>query len=153
MCQSVKVLRNDPSYVESVIWRVPIVDMECAYSADRLITRRATGHFFQAYRSLLEHCGPFYNQPRESQDVAFDYMQAIEIDALTFITKEGYIGMASSQDTRPDDVVCILGASVPFILREGSEGGYNLICDAHVHGIMDGETMEKSPNIKEFDVI
>ena len=61
--------------------------------------------------------------------------------------------MAGSNETRFGDVVCIfLGATAPFILRDEPEDRYTLICEAHVYGIMDGELMEKSLKIQQFDV-
>jgi hypothetical protein len=62
--------------------------------------------------------------------------------------------MARLKETRLGDVVCIiLETTAPFILRARPEDRYTLICEAHVHGIMDGELMEKSPRIQQFDLI
>ena len=62
--------------------------------------------------------------------------------------------MAAPKETRLGDVMCIfLGATAPFILQDEPEDRYTLICEAHVHGIMGGELMEKSPRIQQFDLI
>ncbi len=56
-------------------------------------------------------------------------------------THNGFIGMAP-RDTRKGDIVCLLlGCSVPVVLRERIEGGYELVGEAYVHGIMKGEAM------------
>jgi hypothetical protein len=56
-----------------------------------------------------------------------------------FISSEGYVGLVPAH-SRPGDIVCIIfGADVPFILRNVGEGEYQLIGEAYVFGIMDGE--------------
>lgn len=58
-------------------------------------------------------------------------------------TQEGYIGMVP-HETRKEDIVCLLlGCRIPVVLRERSEGGYELVGEAYVHGIMKGEAMTK----------
>jgi hypothetical protein len=60
-----------------------------------------------------------------------------------FLTKKGYLGIAS-RSVRPGHVVAVLpGAQVPFILRkenpESDESAWRLVGEAYVHGIMAGE--------------
>ncbi|KAK8106967.1 HET-domain-containing protein [Apiospora kogelbergensis] len=58
-------------------------------------------------------------------------------------TRRGYLG-TGPHDVQRGDVVCVLmGGAVPFILRpRGDGGGYIVIGDAYVHGIMDGELVQ-----------
>ena len=57
-----------------------------------------------------------------------------------FSTEKGYIGLGPPH-CRPGDIVCILfGGEVPFVLRP-VEGRYQLVGDAYVHGIMEGEAL------------
>ncbi|KAF2804945.1 uncharacterized protein BDZ99DRAFT_339206, partial [Mytilinidion resinicola] len=61
-----------------------------------------------------------------------------------FITKKGHLVLAS-EHVQPGDVVALIrGAQVPFILRRQSSGQYQVIGEAYVDGIMDGEAMESS---------
>lgn len=56
----------------------------------------------------------------------------------------------SSEYAKQGDFVAVIGgAQVPFILRYRSGGQYQLISEAYVDGIMDGEAMENS----KFDSI
>ena len=56
-------------------------------------------------------------------------------------THEGYIGMAP-YDTMKGDKVCLLfGCRVPVVLRERTDGGFELIGEVYVHGIMKGEAL------------
>jgi hypothetical protein len=59
-----------------------------------------------------------------------------------FITLKGYMGLGPSP-LQLGDIVCILfGGIVPFILRP-KNGYYQLVGDAYVHGIMEGEAIQK----------
>jgi hypothetical protein len=63
-----------------------------------------------------------------------------------FITKNGYVGIGSPQTTPGDQVWVLDGGSVPFVLRTvkripvcSEHSKLNLVGDAYVHGIMNGE--------------
>ncbi|KAI0427763.1 HET-domain-containing protein [Xylaria sp. FL1042] len=61
---------------------------------------------------------------------------------LPFITRAGRLGLGYD-NIKPGDVVAILGgAQVPYILRLQQNGKYNIISEAYVDEIMDGETLE-----------
>ncbi|KAL2063949.1 hypothetical protein VTL71DRAFT_4443 [Oculimacula yallundae] len=63
------------------------------------------------------------------------------------VTKEGYMCTAS-YDTEKDDVVAIFeGFRTPFILGK-SGNDWKLVGDCYVHGIMDGELIDYSEDIK-----
>jgi hypothetical protein len=58
-----------------------------------------------------------------------------------FRTLQGYVGLGHAQ-AKVGDTVCLLsGCSVPVILRL-CDGGYKVVVEAYVHGIMDGEAWE-----------
>jgi hypothetical protein len=61
---------------------------------------------------------------------------------LPFITRKGHLVLSSEYVERGDFVALIGGAQVPFILRCRSGGQYQLIGEAYVDGIMDGEAIE-----------
>ena len=68
----------------------------------------------------------------------------------SFITRKGYIGVGP-HTLLPNDQICILhGAHTPHVLRprSGQRRGTFLIGDAYVHGIMDGEIMGESEEVK-----
>jgi hypothetical protein len=56
-------------------------------------------------------------------------------------TSQGLLGIGS-QTVLPGDLVCILfGCSMPIVLR-GVDGGFQVIGECYVHGLMDGEGLE-----------
>ncbi|KAI5920639.1 heterokaryon incompatibility protein-domain-containing protein [Camillea tinctor] len=58
-----------------------------------------------------------------------------------FSTRNGYLGLGP--DCRAGDLVCLLfGGEVPFVLRP-KDGHYQLVGDAYVHGIMEGEAIHR----------
>ncbi|OCL13179.1 hypothetical protein AOQ84DRAFT_261660, partial [Glonium stellatum] len=69
------------------------------------------------------------------------------VSRVMILSKDGYVCLAPSGVRVDDIIVVLLGASVPFILRriignlEHEE--YELIGEAYVHGIMDGEILEE----------
>ncbi|KAF1967161.1 HET-domain-containing protein [Bimuria novae-zelandiae CBS 107.79] len=56
-------------------------------------------------------------------------------------TKSGRIGWVP-RDTKENDLICVLyGGQVPYVLRP-CEGGYKLVGECYIHGLMEGEAIE-----------
>ena len=67
-----------------------------------------------------------------------------------FRSNQGRFGWAPDQ-ARPGDKLCILnGLAVPLILRAKDSGRFEIIGDAYVHGIMDGEVVDM--DLDELDI-
>jgi hypothetical protein len=58
-----------------------------------------------------------------------------------FSTEQGDLGIAHQGAKAGDEVVVVVGAAVPFVVREIEGGAYVLIGEAFVHGAMDGEVL------------
>ena len=56
-----------------------------------------------------------------------------------FTTKEGYIGLASTTPRVGDQVCIVLGCSTPLILRSNLQGGFKVMGQCYIHGLMHGE--------------
>jgi hypothetical protein len=77
-----------------------------------------------------------------------------------FWTRKGYFGLAANECKAGDEVWLAMGAKIPFIFRgpvftrstdDGRElGFYNLVCEAYVHGIMEGEQWDNSRASRVF---
>lgn len=61
---------------------------------------------------------------------------------LPFITSKGHMCLGADNIQEGDCVAIIKGAEVPYILRLQQTGSYQLIGEAYVDGIMDGEASE-----------
>lgn len=75
-------------------------------------------------------------------------------DHRIFITSSGCLGVGWAW-IKPGDIVAVFhGAEVPFILREDCVSCqiYNLMGEAYVHGIMDGEMAKGRSDDREFQI-
>jgi hypothetical protein len=59
-----------------------------------------------------------------------------------FLSAEGYVGLVPAVAEIGDIIIIIFGATVPFVVRELDGGKVQLIGEAFVHGIMDGEFLK-----------
>ena len=80
-----------------------------------------------------------------------DFLRSLEflkIPRRFTITRGGYMGLAHYQ-TEVGDSICLLqGCSVPMLLRK-CEGGYRVIGEAYVHGMMNGESWKRRRKEKQ----
>lgn len=68
-------------------------------------------------------------------------MQRLAAGRRPFNTREGHLGIGP-QDMMPSDFVHVLmGLNTPFVLRNRQDGVFQLIGEAYVHGVMDGEAV------------
>jgi len=76
------------------------------------------------------------------------------ISKRLLFTRRGYIGMAPHEARKGDEVVLLLGSRVPVVLRKREEGGFELVGEVYVHGIMNGEimTQENSERLEDFHI-
>jgi hypothetical protein len=61
-----------------------------------------------------------------------------------FVTKKGHLVLSSEHVERGDAIALIRGAQVPFVLRRQSNRRYQIVSEAYVDGIMEGEAMDVS---------
>ncbi|KAN0113300.1 HET domain containing protein [Hyaloscypha variabilis] len=67
-----------------------------------------------------------------------------------FRTKYGYVGLGPAGMTE-EDIVCIFyGAQVPYVLRPDGNNQFQLVGEAYIHGIMDGEYLKTGREETEF---
>jgi hypothetical protein len=144
--------------LEEAVWRVPIGDMEMT-TGGIPFRRRATSSSCQARQDLLKIIAAL--QIPADQNV--DQYEGLDMNTLVksgqsytsimrdmhnrrpYISKQGYVGLGPIS-MLPGDVICIfLGAQLPYILRRTETDLYKLIGEGYVHGIMDGEYIERKP--------
>ena len=64
------------------------------------------------------------------------------LERLPFVTHKGHLGLGRDNICEGDFIAIFHGAEVPHILREQKPGVYELVCEAYVDGIMDGEALQ-----------
>ncbi|KAI0518025.1 heterokaryon incompatibility protein 6 [Xylaria bambusicola] len=67
-------------------------------------------------------------------------------------TRAGYIGLVPPCAQVGDLIIVILGATVPYVVRE-AQGGYVLVGDAFVHGLMYGEALQQKIQPVEIVIV
>jgi hypothetical protein len=67
-----------------------------------------------------------------------------------FITEKGHLGLGSVHLQPGDSVAIFGGAAVPFVLREREDKKYQLIGEAYVDKIMDGEAVASSTSPRQI---
>jgi hypothetical protein len=74
-----------------------------------------------------------------------------------FKTKKGYIGLASKEAQRGDQVHLIAAESYPYILRpkrgRSDSPTFSLVCPSYVHGWMDGPASELEESPLSFKLV
>jgi hypothetical protein len=79
--------------------------------------------------------------PDQSFQNAIDYVCE---GRILFCTQTGFMGLGPAS-MRIGDEACILkGGKVPYILREATEGHYNLVGECYISGAMHGELVSSS---------
>ncbi|PVH82980.1 HET-domain-containing protein [Cadophora sp. DSE1049] len=119
---------------------------------------KEAGQFKIYGRKLNDWCGPSrgdlsrvetmnvsknteHIDPADRENYFWDSIQIGRFGRRMMETSMGYVGTAHSQAHIGDSIVLLQGASVPIILRP-CDGGYRVVGEAYVHGIMKGEFWE-----------
>mgnify|MGYP003623022304 CR=1 FL=1 len=53
------------------------------------------------------------------------------------------MGMYPNNMQQGDIIFALMGANVPFVLREAENGRYRLVGECYIHGVMYGEVAEE----------
>jgi hypothetical protein len=91
----------------------------------------------------------WYEKSRTYQKV----LRAFGKSRRFFVTQAGLLGLGPDSAGIGDEVYIISGASTPFLLRCGKENQQlQIIGESYVHGIMDGEFMQRKPKLVSLDL-
>lgn len=143
--------------VEDALWRTPIADLEFTSAgeyrrAGRMMQKGyllyRTG-FFRATMSQIE-------LQRRSDDIGLTakYWRPMVYRSSGrryFVSQQGYLGLGPSTISAGDIIAIILGLDTPLVLRAIDKDHYQILGEAYVHGIMDGELMDDS-TVQEFKI-
>jgi hypothetical protein len=141
-----KLDQDTKKWVEGT-WRIPCADQEGKYSGRDRASPAIHGAFLE-----VKQPSPRYIKPSK---VRLNYMKVLKslYDRRPFSSTEGYVGLAPAH-SKSGDIICILfGADFPFIIRKAAKGQYELVGEAFVYGIMDGEGLELGKEVEEIFLI
>ena len=90
---------------------------------------------------------------RDFDDMSESFRVAYSCRRL-FRTKKNYLGIAAESIEKGDAVWVLAGAAVPLVLRPVEDGGWKLVGEAYVHGIMNGEVVKLvGEELRQIDLI
>ena len=143
--------RLPESYTQEAFWRTPVADRIRDRYQDG-VARRAQADDFEAFITLVQDA---HNHPTLPNKLLQNYLYSVWFHARgrrMFITSRGYIGLGDGRSQAGDIVIIMLGADVPYILREGAIDQYKLIGEAYVHGIMDGQGLDMNLEVRKIEI-
>jgi hypothetical protein len=90
---------------------------------------------------------------RDFDDISESFRVAYSCRRL-FRTKKNYLGIAAESIGKGDAVWVLAGAAVPLVLRPVEDGGWKLVGETYVHGIMNGEVVKLvGKELRQIDLI
>ncbi|KAI9152179.1 Heterokaryon incompatibility protein [Paramyrothecium foliicola] len=123
------------------LWRIPIGDKELPLTSPYWV--RGSDRSKQQYHALVsEQMSGDLNASTYSYQTCMGYNYM----AAPMMTRDGYVGLGPSEARAGDVVVIFLGGTTPHVLRPrpDDQGGYFLLGEAYVYGVMDGEVLSLS---------
>ncbi|MCJ1447425.1 MAG: hypothetical protein MMC23_007936 [Stictis urceolatum] len=129
--------RADRSAIASALVRTSCADQEYVITTNT-IERMATNSISNYSAAILN------DEPRQLSRLE-QYLQAVQFisrNRRPFFTDSGQLGLGPSCVQIDDILVLVLGADMPYILREGEDGKYRLVGECYVDGIMDGQALD-----------
>ncbi|KAH6867396.1 heterokaryon incompatibility protein-domain-containing protein [Thelonectria olida] len=131
------------------LWRIPIGDKELPESSPYFV--RATERSKQQFLALASKV-----MDSDLKATTYSYQSCMGYNYMTrpVASGQGYVGLGPSNVEPGDVVVLLFGGSTPFVLRQraDSRGGYYVIGEAYIYGIMDGEFMENCDSMAVFEL-
>ncbi|KAI9645303.1 hypothetical protein NHQ30_006038 [Ciborinia camelliae] len=161
--------QNHPKWSEGY-WRIP-----CADQADKYVFRtRATDASLTGYKDIRRSIEVYSEIARNMSELhlsaeelnsrsaehitciksaeytSYKNAMAYQQNRRPFISEEGYVGLIPGHSRPGDTIIIILGAVQPFVVRRVGNDRWELIGEAYVHGIMDGEFMQSDFQTEDF---
>lgn len=154
-----------PEGIRTACWRIPMCDLE-PISPTQTPNQRATptankeGFYstlaiFESYlkrgRStdldIMEWATQWTAALCQNMSSALPYISlaAMAPCPRPLLTSRGWVGRGPAGMREGDIIVILWGSRMPFVLRPCGDGGeekYQLVGDAYVHGLMDGEFIQ-----------
>ncbi|KAN0110935.1 Heterokaryon incompatibility protein (HET) domain containing protein [Hyaloscypha variabilis] len=137
------------------VWRAAVADQEIRQGVRK--PRLADEKVHTAWQSFKESDLKDVDE-KALEDVGLSYycewLQTVSKGRRPLLCESSYLGIGPSETEPGDFVFVLLGSDLPFIMRSESDTSekMQLIGEAYFHGIMDGEVMEKNPEIEAIEL-
>lgn len=105
----------------------------------------ATDHTAQ---NVQENLSNYYERCRTYQKV----LRAFGRGRRLFVTQARLLGLGPDSAEVGDAIYIIPEASTPFVFRRKRKKQYQIIGECYAHGIMDGEFVQRKPNLADLEI-
>ena len=135
-------------------WRIPTGDLESGTERTRATSRSKIG--YDELRDFINDQKS--SKPSAAGPAAQVYMLAMKKmhGRKPFCSADGFVGLVPAHARKEDVIAIVDGADIPFVFRSHSEKGqdqyWQLIGEAYVHTIMDGEYAAKVTERDIFNI-
>lgn len=137
------------------VLRTGTTDVERRWAPERVLQYGRSSR--QKRRDLYEMLLDSVNntKPRLITNLAMSRYDLLDRHAgrRPFLTSKGYLGLGPGNMRRSDVVAVVFGSEVPLILRAVKDDHYELVGEAYVDKIMDGEVMRMCLPETTFNVV
>lgn len=177
-CEKAKAIRSfttTPILLDDLKWSEAYWRIPCADQADKYTFRtRATNTSLNGYNDIRRSIEVYSENVRsitenhltseEFDTNTSEYIRTIQTAAYhsyknamayqtnrkPFISTKGYVGLVPGHSLPGDTIIIIFGTVQPFVVRNVGKDRWELIGEAYVYGLMDGEFMQGNFQTEEF---
>ncbi|KAI0421469.1 heterokaryon incompatibility protein 6 [Xylaria grammica] len=138
-----RLLLMDDMYTgrDAILYSSPIINPAATYRGAVAAWRERRGH------------GNFGGRKMDAVETYQMQASAAAVGRGFATTQAGYIGLVPPCAEVGDLIVVVLGATVPYVVRK-AQGGFLLVGDAFVHGLMYGEVLERpTKDLQPLDIV
>jgi hypothetical protein len=145
------ILPQPPGYEEQAIWRTPIANQIQRAGASEPYRVAGDLDFIDIPKLISNDMSPLLSEDSPILAYCWSLWRKMPGRRL-FRTASGYVGLGNRALSIGDFICVFPGADVPFVLRLKSNDCYTLVGEAYIHGIMEGEFMNTSPEMRMFEI-
>lgn len=137
----------DPDHLRAV-WRTAVADQEIRQGNQK---PRMSEHGLEKVHSALKNIDVGVTDASTLVSLGLEHylyqLQDVAYRRRPFRTSKGHFGIGPCNMSPGDILYILIGVDVPYIFRPAIHNRMQLVGEAYVHGIMDGELFDSEPPI------
>jgi hypothetical protein len=143
--------------LEDAIWLTPLTGLEFTSGGEYQRASRMMQKWYLLYRTGFFRATMLQRELQQRGDdirLVAKYWQHIvsrSSGRKYFVSRRGYLGVDPTTTSPGDVIAIVLSLGTPLVLKAIGKDHYQIVGEAYVHGIMDGELMGDSP-VQQFDI-
>ena len=146
-------------YVKDMYWRTLVANRDGQGNLPPSWMRRACEELYNG-RSSLDTVSLLTIPPKEKAEseasaltkVFLRRVQAVTWNRKMVKLRDGSLGLVPDETMEGDVIAVLYGCDVPVVLRTSDSYTWKFVGEAYVHGIMDGEALQRGYSEQEFEM-